>query len=174
MGGASVNSAHPAEDKSGRSFLRRFALPIRSRTRYLADFHIHPADPHRKYAVGDHVEGHVVLTVIKPVRITHLTVALHGFVRVYKGPAATAEAASSPADVSTDDAGKKFKYFGNGHASLFQDEQVLSADGKLDPGKYEFGFNLMFPGKGLPSSIDVCRPSLSPARRRRRVGRNRC
>ena len=164
MGGASANSAHPAavleDNKSTSRFsLRRFALPIRSRTRYLADFHIQPADPHRKYAVGDHVEGHVILTVVKAVRITHLTVALHGFVRVYKSPNAPSEATSNPTEVPTGDTGKKFKYFGHGHASLFQDEQVLSADGKLEPGTYKFGFDLMFPSKGLPSSIDVCSPA---------------
>lgn len=47
------------------------------------------------------------------------------------------------------------QYHGNGLASLFQDEQVLSGDGRLEPGKYDFGFDLVFPEQGLPSSIDV-------------------
>jgi hypothetical protein len=47
------------------------------------------------------------------------------------------------------------QYHGNGLASLFQDEQVLSGEGRLEPGKYEFGYDLLFPSKELPSSIDV-------------------
>lgn len=47
------------------------------------------------------------------------------------------------------------QYHGHGFATLFQDEQVLSGDGRLDAGRYEFGFDLVFPTKGLPSSIDV-------------------
>lgn len=76
--------------------------------------------------------------------------------RVHKAPSSGSnEPVINPAD-SSSRGGSKFKYFGNGFASLFEDEQVLSADGRLDTGKYEFNFDLMFPGKGLPSSIDVC------------------
>ena len=162
MGGFSANSSHnPAvtieETATSRSFLSRFTLPIRSRARNIADFYIRAAEPHRKYAASDHVEGAVHLTVVKPIRITHLTVALHGFVRVFKAPSggATNEPPFNPAEIPTSGATKKSKYFGFGHASLFQDEQVLSADGKLEPGNYQFGFDLMFPVKDLPSSIDV-------------------
>lgn len=52
------------------------------------------------------------------------------------------------------------QYLGNGVASLFQDEQVLSGDGRLEAGRYEFGFDLLFPEKVLPSSIEVCRVAL--------------
>lgn len=153
-----ANSASLDESptSSSRSFFSRFSLPLRSRaTRNFTDFHIRPADPHRKYAAGDHVQGAVVLTVLKPVRITHLTVSLHGYVRVYKtANGAAAEPAINPAVIPSQ-AGSRFKYLGNGSASLFEDEQVLSADGRLDTGRYEFNFDLMFPSKGLPSSIDV-------------------
>ncbi|KAJ9139119.1 pH-response regulator protein palF/RIM8 [Pleurostoma richardsiae] len=157
--GDNSTSATLEDQPSSRSFFSRFALPIRSRTRNLADFHIRPAEPHRKYVAGDHVKGAVILTIIKPIRITHLTVALHGFVRVYKNPGAASEP-FNPAEVTSDGA-SRFKYFGNGHASLFQDEQVLSADGRLEPGRYEFNFDLMFPPKGLPSSIDFERGTIS-------------
>lgn len=154
---STANSAPLDESSppSSRSFFSRFSLPLRSRaTRNLTDFHIRPADPHRKYSAGDHVQGAVVLTILKPVRITHLTVSLHGYVRVYKtANGAATEPAINPADIAQ--AGSNFKYFGNGFASLFEDEQVLSADGRLEPGRYEFNFDLMFPSKGLPSSIDV-------------------
>jgi hypothetical protein len=150
-----ANSSPLEDSPSSRSFFSRFALPIRSRARNLTDFHIRPADPHRRYAAGDHVQGAVVLTVLKPIRITHLTVSLHGYVRVHKGSSGGVnEAPIVPANTSSQ-TGTKFKYLGNGFASLFEDEQVLSADGRLDAGKYEFNFDLMFPDQALPSSIDV-------------------
>ena len=98
----------------------------------------------------------MVLTVVKPVRITHLTVLLHGYVRVYKGPSAqNNEPVKSPAEIiNISSRGERKKYY-NGYASLFQDEQVLSSDGRLEPGRYEFNFDLLFPADGLPSSIDV-------------------
>ncbi|KAK3328999.1 hypothetical protein B0H66DRAFT_9799 [Apodospora peruviana] len=150
------------EPSSGLSFFSRFnLLPLRSRTRNVADFHIRPAEPHRKYGAGDHVQGAVILTVVKPVRITHLTVALHGYVRVYKGPNISSnEPVINPADVLAS-RGARAKYQGAGHASLFQDEQVLSSDGRLEPGRYEFNFDLLFPAKGLPSSIDFERGTIS-------------
>ncbi|OLN88518.1 pH-response regulator protein palF/prr-3 [Colletotrichum chlorophyti] len=142
---------------SARSFFSRFALPIRSRSRNLADFHVRPKDPHRQYSAGDHVHGAVVLTVVKPVRITHLTVALHGYVRVHKGPAVSEPPVATVALSGRSSA----QYHGNGYASLFQDEQVLSGEGRLEAGKYEFNFDLVFPEKGLPSSIDFERGTIS-------------
>lgn len=104
----------------------------------------------------------MVLTVIKPVRITHLTVLLHGYVRVYKGPGAqNNEPIRSPAEIhSISSRGERKKYY-NGYAPLFQDEQVLSSDGRLEPGRYEFNFDLLFPANGLPSSIDFERGTIS-------------
>ncbi|UKZ53750.1 hypothetical protein TrVGV298_007549 [Trichoderma virens] len=107
-------------------------LPLRNRNRSVTDFHVRCDEPHRKYGAGDHVHGSVVLVVVKPVRITHLVVTLHGFVRVLRDPAGAAK-----------------------------DEQVLSGEGRLDPGRYEFGFDLVFPDKGLPSSIDFERGTVS-------------
>lgn len=149
-------SAPSLEDsRPRRSAFWRLPFPIRRQTRNLADFHIRPADPHRKYSAGDHVCGAVILTLLKPVRITHLTVALHGYVRVYKSPnAAASEPAINPAETPSHGR-SSLRYDGNGFASLFQDEQVLSSEGRLDTGKYEFNFDLMFPDAGLPSSIDV-------------------
>lgn len=149
-------STAPDDQPSSRSFFSRFALPIRSRsTRNVVDFFIKPAEPHRKYNAGNQVRGAVVLAVVKPTRITHLTVALRGFVRVYKSPNAANEVLTTP-DVASDGV-SHFRFLGNGYASLFQDEQVLCADGKLDAGRYEFNFELEFPDpeNGLPSSIEV-------------------
>lgn len=135
------------------SFLSRISLPLRGRNRNVADFHIRPDEPYKKYNAGEHVRGAVILVVVKPVRITHLVVSLNGYVRVCKEPTATAKAQNAvtlPHGSST-----RPRYHGSGLATLFQDEQVLSGDGRIEPGKYEFGFDLVFPEKGLPSSIDV-------------------
>ncbi|CAK7204440.1 ph-response sensor protein [Sporothrix eucalyptigena] len=144
-----------------RSFFSRFTLPFRAPARTIADFHIRPAEPHRKYVAGDHVLGAVVLAIVKPVRITHLTVSLRGLVRVFKDPNA-ASTAPLPPDTATDSSSKSSKssYLGNGHALLFRDEMVLSGPGRLEPGNYEFEFDLIFPSQGLPSSIDFERGSI--------------
>ncbi|KAL2023178.1 hypothetical protein VTK56DRAFT_3301 [Thermocarpiscus australiensis] len=148
---------------STHSFFSRFTLPLRSRTRNIADFHIRPAEPHRKYGAGDHVQGAVILTVVKPVRITHLVVSLHGYVRVYKGPNAPAnEPIVDPTEIpTTASRSARQKGHASGYVRLFQDEQTLSADGRLEPGRYEFNFDLLFPTDGLPSSIDFERGTIS-------------
>jgi len=92
---------------------------------------------------------------VKPVRITHITVCLHGFVRVFKNPNAAYEPLPIDSVLAASGNPKKSQYFGNGHTSLFQDEQTLCGEGRLEPGIYEFNFELEFPTKGLPSSIDV-------------------
>ncbi|KAK1752463.1 putative pH-response regulator protein palF/rim-8 [Echria macrotheca] len=160
---SSATSVSADEHPASRSFFSRFSLPLRSRTRNVADFHIRPADPHRKYGAGDHVQGAVILTVVKPVRITHLTVSLHGYVRVYKSPGAPSnEPIVNPAEVpTTTGRNARQKSLGHGYAPLFHDEQVLSSDGRLEPGRYEFNFDLVFPKKSLPSSIDFERGTIS-------------
>lgn len=140
---------------TGRSLLSRLASPLRSRTRNLADFHIRPSEPYRKYSPGDIVKGIVVLTVVKPIRITHLTVALHGFARVFKTPNAGGGAPPLDPALTSSSNSRKSQYLGNGHVSLFQDEVVLCGEGRLDAGVYEFEFELDFPKKGVPTSIDV-------------------
>ena len=56
-----------------------------------------------------------------------------------------------------DDGQKAGDAFGNGFASLFDDEVVLCGDGKLTEGTFRFEFELEFPERDLPSSIDVSR-----------------
>ncbi|KAF4445420.1 hypothetical protein F53441_10870 [Fusarium austroafricanum] len=136
------------------------SLPLRNRNRNVTDFHIRAEEPHRRYSAGDNVRGAVVIVIVKPVRITHLTVSLHGYVRVLKDPTSVAKAQGSIVLPQNGDSARP-RYHGNGLASLFQDEQVLSGEGRLEPGKYEFGFDLLFPDKGLPSSIDFERGTVS-------------
>lgn len=150
MGTYSAKRPDDAAVSSSRSLLKWFPISLRSTNRNIFDFHIQPDEPHRNYEAGDFVRGAVVLTVSKPIRVTHLVVALHGYVRVYKGPASVAE----PVNVPTGPSG--VHYHGKGYASLFQDEQVLSGEGRLDAGTYRFNFNLQFPREPpLPCSIDV-------------------
>ncbi|KAK5990849.1 pH-response regulator protein palF/RIM8 [Cladobotryum mycophilum] len=84
---ASISTSSPRS-----SFLSRLSLPLnlplRSRTRHLTDFHVRCDEPHKKYVAGDSVRGAVVLVVVKALRLTHLVVTLHGFVRVLKDSAA--------------------------------------------------------------------------------------
>lgn len=102
------------------------------------------------------MKGAVVLTVVKPVRVTHLVVRLHGHVRVFN-------TANAPGDGISPDSGsfgtgrlrKGNEQRRTGYASLFEDEITLCGEGRLDVGRYEFNFELDFPSKGVPSSIDV-------------------
>jgi arrestin-related trafficking adapter 9 len=169
MGSTQANGSAPIftsllEDSSasGGSLLSRLGLPFRPRgaARNVADFQIRvDGKPFSRYRAGDRVRGAVILTIVKRVRITHLTVALHGFVKAFKTPGAGADAPINPAEIPSGTS-SRFRYRGNGLATLFSDEQVLSADGPLEPRKYEFQFELEFPERSLPSSIDVSLRSL--------------
>ena len=89
--------------------------------------------------------------------MTHLVVCLHGFVQVYRNPDSPGESFRANAGYIGAGRGKKSgEYFGNGFASLFEDEVVLCGDGRLGEGEYQFDFELEFPDSDLPSSIDVC------------------
>ena len=148
-----------ASDSSppGRSIFSRITSPFGSKSRNITDFSIEPDDPHKTYSPGDLVPGCVRLRVIKPVRLTHLVVCLHGFVQVYKNPGSPGDGFRGNKDyLGTGRGNKSGEYFGNGFASLFEDEITLCGDGRLTEGPYQFDFNLEFPDRDLPSSIDVC------------------
>ena len=100
--------------------------------------------------------GSVRLRLSKPVRVQHLVVCLHGFVQVFKNPGSPGEGFRSNSGYTGIGRGSKSgEYFGNGFASLFEDEVVLCGDGRLAEGSYQFNFELEFPDRELPSSIDV-------------------
>ncbi|USW57497.1 Putative arrestin-like, immunoglobulin E-set [Septoria linicola] len=157
---STTNNSTP---NSGRRFISRLTSPFASKSRKLTDFYIQVDDPHRSYAQGDSVTGCVNLKVVQPIRVTHVVVCLHGFVQVYKNPG------SPPADgyratsahIGTGRGSKSGEYFGNGFASLFEDEVVLCGDGKLGEGVYQFRFDLLFPDRDLPSSISFERGTIS-------------
>jgi len=81
---------------------------------------------------------------------------LHGYAQVFKNPNAPGDAYKSYSTTVGSGKGKRAgSYFGNGFVSLFEDEVVLCGEGRLSEGVYHFNFELEFPSKGLPSSIDV-------------------
>jgi len=140
-----------------RSIFSRFRSPFGSKTRHITDFHIEPDDPHKQYAPGDKIRGSVVLTVVRPLRVTHISVCLHGYVQVYKNPNSPGDGfrAYTNAIATGKERRKAGGYFGNGFAQLFEDEVTLCGEGRLGEGTYRFNFILVFPQKKLPSSIDV-------------------
>jgi hypothetical protein len=146
---------------TGRSLFSRIASPFGSKPRNIADFYIETEDPdpRKQHSPGDTVKGHVRLRVSKPIRVTHLVVCLHGFVQVYRNPGSPDSGYRANKEylgTGTSRGKKTGEYFGNGFASLFEDEVTLCGDGKLAEGTYQFNFELEFPDRDLPSSIDVC------------------
>nr|POE63488.1 ph-response regulator protein palf/rim8 [Quercus suber] len=147
---------------SGRRLISRFTSPFANKPRNVAEFYVDVTDRYRQYSPGDLVTGSVRLRVSKPTRVTHLTVCLHGYVQVFKNPGAPGEGYKAHINHLGGGRGKKSgEYFGNGFASLFEDEIVLCGDGRLAEGSYQFNFELEFPDKDLPSSIDFERGTIS-------------
>lgn len=161
---ASSSSPFPS---AGRRILTRFASsPLFSQKgRSIADFHIKAHDPHKQYSPGETVKGCVVVKVVKPIRVTHISVCLHGFAQVYRNPGTSQDQLrgnSSRIGRARGKGKKSGEYFGNGFASLFEDESVLCGDGRLDEGLYRFEFEAAFPDDmDLPSSIDFERGTIS-------------
>ncbi|KAF1920156.1 hypothetical protein BDU57DRAFT_508309 [Ampelomyces quisqualis] len=148
-------TAKPSSPAPTRSLLSRLKSPLSSKSRNYTDFYIQSDDPHRQYAPGDIISGTVILKVIKPLRVTHLVVSLHGYAQVFKNPNAPGDAYKNySSTVGSGKGSKAGSYFGNGFVSLFEDEVVLCGEGRLSEGVYHFNFELEFPSKGLPSSID--------------------
>lgn len=142
------------------SLLARIRTPFTTKTRHIGDFFVQPDDPHRQYGPGDVITGSVILKVLKPVRVTHITVCLHGFVQVYKAANTPGEGYKAYTGTSTPGKTMRTGYFGNGFASLFVDEVALCGEGRLGEGTYQFGYELVFPKTSQPSSINVRRLSL--------------
>ena len=137
----------------------KLSKPFASRKRHVAGFSVQIEDPYRSYSPGDPVKGSVLLEADRFIDITHLVVSLHGCVKVLNK--ALPPGQNIPSDSTLLSPGKKQGpgYFGNGFATLFEDEEVLCGDGRLETGRYRFNFELKFPSKGLPSSIDVRDPA---------------
>jgi hypothetical protein len=146
-----------------RWVLSKLTSHFGNRNRNISEFYVQPDDPWRTYFPGDVIKGVVVLTVVKPVRITHLVVSLHGFVKTFKNTVAPGEVGPEIGFLGPGRGRRGGQYLGNGLATLFEDELVLCGDGRLKEGIYKFQFELELPPYNLPSSISVClfSPSLS-------------
>jgi hypothetical protein len=141
---------------SSRSILSRIALPFRPKPRHISDFHVETDEPFRHHAPGDVVKGSVFLSVLRPVRVTHIVLSLHGFVKVFKSAHGRGDALAGEGSTWGPGRGTRgADYLGNGLASIFEDEIVLCGEGRLTVNTYAFRFELRFPASGIPSSIDV-------------------
>lgn len=145
------NSAAPRP----RSILSYFSNSLSKHARNMFDLVIEPEDPFRVYSPGQTVKGHVILSVTKGFDITHLVIALHGYAKVYKHQIAPGEGLPPPESLMSGKGSRGFQYHGNGLATLFQHEQVLCGTGFLKKHVYKFAFEVPFPNKSLPSTIDV-------------------
>ncbi|KAL4817438.1 pH-response regulator protein palF/RIM8 [Aspergillus spinulosporus] len=153
-------SASPLS-RNRSSLLSKFRTQLGQRNRAITDFYIEPDDPWRSYFPGDVIKGTVSLTVVRPVRITHLVISLHGIVKVFKN---NVPAGETPPDVGSLGPGRGRRgaeYLGNGVATLFEDEVVLCGEGRLKEGIYKFRFEMSFPPYPLPSSISFERGTIS-------------
>ncbi|KAF2666072.1 hypothetical protein BT63DRAFT_48697 [Microthyrium microscopicum] len=156
----------PEEDVNSPSsrwgFISRMKRPFGHRPRHINEFYIQPDNPFRQFQPGEVVTGEVIVKVAKPLDMTHLVICLHGFAQVYKTP-------NNPgvgykeynAALVTGRTNKAGGYYGNGFASLFEDEAVLCGEGRLKEGLFRFGFELHFPLEHIPSSIDFERGTVS-------------
>jgi len=146
-----------------RRIISKIASPFTSKSRTIPDFYVQAEDPHKSYSAGDIVRGSVIVKIVKPVRVTHIVVALHGYVQVYKTPnSPPSEGFRAHNSLLGKGRGKKSgEYFGNGFATLFEDEHVVCGDGRLAEGAYRFDFEMIFPKENLPSSIDFERGTIS-------------
>ena len=143
---------------AAQSLLAKFKASYIPKKRNLSEYYIEPTEPYRQYSPGDAVKGAVVVNVIRPFRITHLTICLHGFIKVFQNAKIPGESISHEGrrpDTGKGTGKRGSEYFGNGFASLFENEIAICGEGRLDIGKYVFHFELDLPSNGLPSSIDV-------------------
>ena len=140
------------------TFLSKVTTPFTSRKRNFTEVFIETDEPYRQYSPSDLVKGCVNIKVDKAVNVTHLVVCLHGFVKVFTNsrvPGQSVPRDGAPLGTGNGASKKGAEYFGNGFASLFEEEVVLCGQGRLLPGAYKFKFELELPSEGLPSSIDV-------------------
>lgn len=153
--GSSRSPSVTSSPSSSRRVFSALASPFKSKPRAVADFSVELDHPHKRYLPGEVVKGSVRLRVVKPVRVQHVTVCLRGFVQVYRNPNSPGDSHKGSGAYFAGGRAKKSggEYFGNGYASLFEDEEVLCGDGRLAEGAYQFNFELDFPDRDLPSSI---------------------
>jgi len=153
-----TNTSSVAKHSKRSSLIARCTAPFVAKQRSQVEQEIRLDEPFRQYAPGDSVKGAVHLTFAKPIRITHLVIRLHGFVKVFSRAKLPGEEILYDESLLSPDNGRGRRgteYFGNGYARLFEDEEVLCGEGRVI-GQYAFRFEVVLPSKNTPSSIDVC------------------
>ncbi|KAJ5547611.1 hypothetical protein N7513_004845 [Penicillium frequentans] len=153
----------PPVSRKTNFFLSKFRSPLGSRNRSITDFYIDPDDPWRSYFPGDTIKGTVIVTVLRPVRITHIVICLHGYVKVFKNAVPAGESNSDIGFIGPGRGRRGAEYMGNGLATLFEDEVVLCGEGRLKEGIYKFRFEMTLPPYALPSSINFERGTVAYA-----------
>lgn len=139
------------------SLIAKCTAPFAAKQRSHVEQEIKLDKPFRLYTPGDTIKGAIHVTFGKPLRITHLVIRLHGFIKVFNRAKLPGEELSYDESrlTSANGGGRRgMEYFGNGYARLFDEEAVLCGEGRV-LGEYEFRFEMVLPSKNMPSSIDV-------------------
>ena len=155
-----LSDLNPPIERS-KSILAKISSPFAKRSTKTFDFDIDLEHPHKTFRPGEVVKGSISLSVFKGFEITHLTVALHGWARVFKHQCTAAEVKAVPDQLVNGQGSHGFEYHGNGIASLFQDEQALCGTGFLKKQVYKFGFELQFPACSLPGTLEFERGAVN-------------
>lgn len=162
----SIRSTDDRPDiKAKRSIKSPFSAIFGGRTSQISHFSIDLEDEDdfthglKKYGPGETVKGTVNLHVARPLGVTHVVLRLSGFVDVFKNHKQRSSRSDEHGRIPKK-RGRRWtsEYYGDGFASLFEDEIVLCGQGTLDPGRspYGFKFEVEFPSHlALPSSISV-------------------
>lgn len=139
------------------SLIVKCTAPFAAKQRSQVEQGIILDEPFRQYTPGDTVKGAIHVAFGKPLRITHLIIRLHGYVKVFNRAKLPGEELSYDESRLTSAYGgsrRGMEYFGNGYARLFDEEVVLCGEGRV-LGEYQFRFGMVLPSKNMPSSIDV-------------------
>jgi len=156
-----ASSNDSPQSRFRRSLSEKFSSYLTNKSAHISSFSIELDDPHRQYGPGETVRGQVVLNVGRPLGVTHVVLCLYGFVEVFKNHSKSTRTPHQPRNHGGHSAvgGSKrwtAEYYGDGFASLFEEEIVLCGEGRLDPKLYHFRFDIDFPANlDLPTSIDV-------------------
>lgn len=152
-----INPDPEAKRSKISSLLVKCTAPFAAKQRSHVEQEIVLDEPFRQYHPGDTIKGAIHVTFGKPLRITHLIIRIHGFIKVFnraKLPGEELLYDESRLTPSYGGSRRGMEYFGNGYARLFEEEVVLCGEGRV-LGEYQFRFGMVLPSKNLPSSIDV-------------------
>ena len=139
------------------SLIAKCTAPFTSKQSSHVEQEILLDEPYRQFFPGDIVKGAVHLNFPKAIRITHLVLRLHAFVKVISRAKLPGEEIRYDEKFLTAGRGRGrrgMEYYGDGFAKLFEEENVLCGEGRVER-KYEFHFEMVLPSRGLPSSINV-------------------